>query len=393
MAILADRAGLADVFRFESKAIRPLAIAMWDFSWLERRWLGGSYEDWDKALDELSDRGYNAVRIDAYPHLLAANPTKKWTLLPVWDQYDWGAPGIVTVQIQPSLTKFIAKCKKRHIKVGLSTWYRQDLDNTRLTVDTPAKMARNWLAVLDIVKKENLLDSILYVDLCNEWPAESWAPFFKAKRDGHNWSTQESVSWMKEAAVAMQQQYPAIPFTFSFDYYQQDILQGNPTPYLDVIEQHLWMASLNNGEFNDKLGIDWDGFSSRDLERMAEKAEPLYKANKPYWDQILTSSIRQFAADARVANKPLVTTECWGMVNYKDYPMLDWSLEKELCVLGVTTAAATGQWVAMATSNFCGPQYKGMWDDVSWHQKLTSIIKSSPIHASIQRTKVAARLG
>jgi hypothetical protein len=153
------------------------------------------------------------------------------------------------------------------------------------------------------------------------------------------------------------------------------------------------MASLNNGEFNDKLGIDWDGFSSRDLERMAEKAEPLYKANKPYWDQILTSSIRQFAADARVANKPLVTTECWGMVNYKDYPMLDWSLEKELCVLGVTTAAATGQWVAMATSNFCGPQYKGMWDDVSWHQKLTSIIKSSPIHASIQRTKVAARLG
>ena len=32
----------------------PLAIAMWDFSWLERRWLGAGYEDWDQALDELS---------------------------------------------------------------------------------------------------------------------------------------------------------------------------------------------------------------------------------------------------------------------------------------------------------------------------------------------------
>ena len=56
--------------------ITPLAIAMWDFSWLERRWPGAGYEDWDKVLDELAERGYNAVRIDAYPHLLAENPMK-----------------------------------------------------------------------------------------------------------------------------------------------------------------------------------------------------------------------------------------------------------------------------------------------------------------------------
>lgn len=56
--------------------VNPLAITMWDFSWLERRWPGGSYEDWDKVLDELVDRGYNAVRIDAYPHLLAADAKK-----------------------------------------------------------------------------------------------------------------------------------------------------------------------------------------------------------------------------------------------------------------------------------------------------------------------------
>ena len=58
----------------------PLAITMWDFSWLERRWTGGGYEDWDKVLNELVDRGYNAVRIDAYPHLVATDPQKEWTL-------------------------------------------------------------------------------------------------------------------------------------------------------------------------------------------------------------------------------------------------------------------------------------------------------------------------
>ena len=51
---------------------RPLAITMWDFSWLERRWPGAGYEDWNVALDELAARGYDAVRIDAYPHLVAS---------------------------------------------------------------------------------------------------------------------------------------------------------------------------------------------------------------------------------------------------------------------------------------------------------------------------------
>ncbi|MFP5041113.1 cellulase-like family protein [Parasediminibacterium sp. JCM 36343] len=390
MAVLAAQTGLAN-FNVP-KTVRPLAITMWEFSWLERRWPGGSYEDWDKALDELVLRGYNAVRIDAYPHLIAVDATKEWTLLPVWDIYDWGAPATIKVQVQPSLTQFIAKCKKRNIKVGLSTWYREDVDNTRLTLDTPSKMANNWLAVLDIIKKENLLDAILYVDLCNEWPANVWTPFFKAKRDGHNWSIEASTTWMKETMEIMHKHYPAIPFTFSFDYYEEKILQKNPTPYLDFVEQHVWMASLNNGEFNNAVGINWDGFSTGDLKSLAEKAEPLYKSKPEYWNNILTSSIKQLAADTQATKKPLITTECWGVVNYKDYPMLNWEWEKDLCELGVTTAAATGQWVAIGTSNFCGPQFKGMWADVAWHKKLTGIIKNAPIAPNLKGSKILNRL-
>ena len=50
---------------------QPVAIAMWYVSWLWRRYPGGGFEDWDRALDELEERGYNAVRIDAFPHLVA----------------------------------------------------------------------------------------------------------------------------------------------------------------------------------------------------------------------------------------------------------------------------------------------------------------------------------
>ncbi len=392
-ALLAGNVGFSSAIdRRGKKSVRPLAITMWDFSWLERRWPGGSYEDWDKALDELVNRGYNAVRIDAYPHLVAAGAHKEWTLRPVWDQNDWGSPGILKVQVQPSLTTFIAKCKKRNLKVGLSTWYREDADNTRLLMDTPEKMAANWLTVLDLLAGENLLDTILYVDLCNEWPTQIWTPFFEAKRRGHDWSTPESMIWMKRAIDVLKPKYADLPFTFSMDHYQAGVLARNPLPTLDFIEQHLWMGSLQEGAFNNQVGIDWNGFSSGDYKKLVEKGEMIYRKDEARWNEILTGSIKQLAADARTANQPLITTEGWSLVNYKDYPMLNWDWIKSLCALGVSTAAATGQWVAMATSNFCGPQFVGMWDDIDWHKKTTTIIKNASIAEPIKSSAIVKRI-
>lgn len=90
----------------------PMAITMWDFSWLERRWPGAGYEDWDLALDELKERGYNCIRIDAFPHLNYAGAEKQWMLDPHWDNQDWGSPAVNVVQVQPNLNKFVALTNK-----------------------------------------------------------------------------------------------------------------------------------------------------------------------------------------------------------------------------------------------------------------------------------------
>lgn len=82
---------------------RPFAITMWDFSWIERRWPGAGYEDWDRALEELTDRGYDAVRIDAYPHLVAEDIGKEWTLQPVWTLQAWGAPAVTRICLKDDL--------------------------------------------------------------------------------------------------------------------------------------------------------------------------------------------------------------------------------------------------------------------------------------------------
>jgi len=66
-------------------------------------------------------------------------------------------------------------------------------------------------------------------------------------------------------------------------------------------------------------------------------------------------------------------------VDYKDFPLLDWGWIKELCEHGVRTACGTHQWSAMGTSNFCGPQFHGMWWDVAWHRRMTELIHSTPL--------------
>lgn len=45
------------------------------------------------------------------------------------------------VQVQPNLNLFLSKCKERDIKVGLSSWYRLDVDEVCLKLDTPEKLA------------------------------------------------------------------------------------------------------------------------------------------------------------------------------------------------------------------------------------------------------------
>jgi hypothetical protein len=350
----------------------PLAITMWDFSWLERRWPGAGYEDWDLALDELRERGYNAVRIDAYPHLIAAGADRVWTLLPEWNQQDWGAPAKCRVRVQPELNRFIGKCAERRIVVALSTWFREDAANQRLNIASPRDLGLVWKAALDSIRAAGLLGSILYVDLCNEFPLQVWAPFTPK---GLLRASPEGVRWMAEPIALLRESYPELAYTFSFTT-EYETWRKQDVSMLDFLELHLWMTHFS--DFYQQVGYNYERFESKGYENLAEKAEMLYRSKPDYWKKRLEDGIRTLAAEWSVASgKPLITTECWSLVDYKDWPLLNWEWIKELCETGVRAAAETGRWAAIATSNFCGPQFRGMWRDVAWHRKMTGVIRSA----------------
>jgi hypothetical protein len=361
----------------------PLAITMWDFSWLERRWSGAGYEDWDLALDELKLRGYDAVRIDAYPHLVSKNATAKWDLFPVWTTQDWGSPAMNQVQVQPNLTRFMEKCAARDLKVALSTWMRVDKTLAYKDIKTPEDFGNIWVATLKQIEKAGLMDSILYVDLCNEFPLEAWTPFLpeNLKRDQFlPTSNIEQIRWMNESLAVVRASFPELDYTFSnwenCGGIERDLSN------LDVLDFHIWMAG---GPFYKKVGYKYERFEDTGYNNLVEHGEKTYRADPEHWQNLLKSRIQCAAEESRAIGVPLSTTECWAVVDYKDWPLLNWDWVKELCAIGVKEAAATGRWTSMATSNFCGPQFVGMWRDVEWHQALTEIIHSSSIDKDLTK--------
>ena len=365
---------------------------MWDFSWLERRWPGAGYEDWDQALDGLVERGYDAVRIDAFPHLAAAGPTTLWTLKPYWNTQDWGSPALNTVQVVPALHLFMHKCRDRGVEVALSSWFREDVGNTRMTITGPDRLADVWNSTLAGIARAGLLDTLLWVDLANEWPGPGWVPFLQPPLDWGLWDNPRSLAYMAKVIAGVRREHPDLPLLFSTNNVEIDSYAERDIRFMDLIEHHMWMASEHGDEFNTAVGYGYERFSPKGYENIQAKAAALYRSKPAYWQGLLTTKIDRLAVVARRAGKPLATTECWAIVDYKDWPLQPWDWVKEVCAVGTLRAASTGQWAAIATSNFTGPQFVGMWRDVAWHRRMTDAIKSAPMRPELAHGRLWARL-
>ena len=127
------------------KATRQLerrAVTMWEFSWLVRRQgAEAEYADWDRALDELAERGYDTIRLDAFPHLIArgvdGGTADTFTILPQHELFFWGNHEPVDVNPRSGLVEFLAKMRARGMKAGLSTWFNDDATHRAATIRTP----------------------------------------------------------------------------------------------------------------------------------------------------------------------------------------------------------------------------------------------------------------
>ena len=389
-----SKAGEAPAGSLQEQA---LAVTMWEFSWLVRRsGAEAEYADWDRVLDELALRGYNCIRLDAFPHLVARGPqgdlVERFTVLPQTPLFFWGNHEPVEVEPRRSLVEFLKKMKARGMKAGLSTWFNDDTLHRAHTIVTPQDYTRIWLETLDLLAAEGLHDIIAWVDLCNEFPLGKWAkgayPAIFNGADPDNilpallpWSQAERSaiqSYFDEAIPPLRSAYPNLRYTFSFaggfvGHNVTDIDTSN----FDLAEVHIWLSddpvfSLTSGQLF--LLLEFPGT----LERHVNTAPGVYFGDRDRWLESLESKIRQWKEWADARELPLITSESWGPINYDDVDppgtYEEWDWVKDVCAEGVLMAMDRG-WEGICTSNFCQPHFEGMWADIAWNREQASRIR------------------
>jgi len=388
-----------------SRLERPVALAMWDFSWILRHHRHGEFEDWDRVLDGLAERGYNAIRMDCMPQFVAADTdgVVHETFRSVkssWKPSLWGNNASMTFNPREALLKFLPKCRERGIKVGLSTWFMAHGTGREAIFNEEGGLLRAWQETLEFLDDNGLLDRILYADVLNEYPlwhGEEWfkknlndradvKKFSESNPDANIPNLDNADvsgrynplqlgfinSYMEGVLGELRSSWPQIDFFPS-------ISHGMPPSDLDLtaysaFDFHVW--------FVHHPGMNASGYSK--IHSMANDNDfgAVYTAMKTYWKENRTemiswmdSQLASISEQAASYGIPCGNTEGWGPIMWIDHPDLDWKWVKEAGEIGADLAVKNG-YKFICTSNFTHPQFPGMWDDIAWHKRVTAAITS-----------------
>ena len=386
-----------------SKIDKPLAIAMWDFSWILRHHKYGEFEDWDKALEGLSERGYNAIRMDAMPQFVAADKNGKISdefraTKKDWIPALWGNDYAMSFRPREALLEFLPKCKKYGIRVGLASWFLSHGNNLEI-LNEDGGLQRGWTETLDFLKKNNLLDdNIVYVDLLNEYPdcnGYDWMKSELNKRSDakkfilnnpnahlpQNFEPREKDKrlyikfyndFANDLIANLKLKFPGIDYFTSFHTWSG--LETLELTNYSALDFHVWF------HHNSKIGRLIDSTVNtanidRDIRLDFNKLMTFWKENKTEMINWIDVIIGAVAGKAKEYGIVCGNTEGWGPIGWYDHPDLSWEWVKESAEICVGLAKKHTEYKFICSSNFTHPQFKGLWEDVKWHRKITDIIK------------------
>jgi len=287
---------------------------------------------------------------------------------------------------------------------GLSTWMVPDTLDRRGDVRTPWDLIRVWNYTLYHIASNGLLGRVLWVDVLNEFPiVGQWAPgiwqtvfrvpwpnnvFLQNALQGAMlvlpWTVggilERANSFLTEVIPVLRQGFPEVNYTFSFqgNSLSASNIQRLTTRSFDIAELHIWLSDdllflVESGET-----AMFSGPYPQNLQRFAPRATKLYASKRDQWLQKLAAHIDSWHRWAESQNLPVITTEAWGPINYDDVPgdtnHSYWGWVKDVGEYGLRHALCRG-WIGSTTSNFAEPHFVGMWADVDWHKRQTSLIE------------------
>ncbi|MDR3094848.1 MAG: hypothetical protein LBU62_09455 [Bacteroidales bacterium] len=346
-----------------SQLKKPVAIAMWDYSWILRHHRYGEFENWDKALEGLAERGYDAIRMDAMPQFVVSSKDGKITnefrsIKDGWVPAMWGNDYTMSFRPREALIEFLTKCKKYNIRVGLASWFLQHGTERSDIFTEEGGLFRAWDETLTFLDNHHLLDNnILYVDVLNEYPTTN----------GYDWMKREMNynQFANDILSRLKNKYKALDFFFSLDHRLADF---DLTNYA-ALDYHIW--------FNHRGGIPGlSEVTQRDQSKIDYRVElknlqAYWAANKSSLTEWMNSTMSAVSQAAAKQGIVCGNTEGWGPIFWYDHPELDWWWVKESAEVCIDLLKAYPNYKFICTSNFTHPQFKGLWEDVKWHKEMT----------------------
>jgi len=401
----ANALGQVSNFQNQSGRISQLkkntANAMWDFSWILRHHPNGSFENWEQVLEGLALRGYDSIRMDCMPQFVAAdtNGRLQEEFLSVRSPSNrpvmWGNDQTMTFRPREALLEFLPLCKKYGIKVGLSSWFmRHGVDRTAI-FNEEGGLRRAWMETLAFLEKNGLLDeNVMYVDLLNEYPdwhGYDWLKQERAKRSdlkqfkadnpdahlpdpdmvhsGRNNPVEKKFynGFINNLVRDVRKAFPQCDYfaSISSSYGHVDISE------FDALDRHIWF----NARIPEAAKI---GYQPNDVDLKEKFAimRKFWEENRQTEIEWMDQAITAVAVDARQHGIVCGNTEGWGTVGWHDHPDLDWRFHREAAEICVDLCLKHDNYRFICTSNFTHPHF-GFWDDIKWHQKITSKIKNA----------------
>ena len=385
-----------------SRVSRRLAIAMWDFSWILRHHRYGEFENWDQVLEGLARRGYNAIRIDAMPQFIASYPDgtiqdEFKCIKDGWTPALWGNDYTTTIHPREALLEFLPKCREYGIRVGLATWFLRHGTGREDVFMEEGGLYRAWLETLQFLDSNGLLEGILYVDLLNEYPfwhgydwlkkglddrsdirifklnnPDAHVPEFDPTKNEKFNPLQKSfyIEFANNLITKLKSHFPDLDFYVSLD--SGMTLKDMDLSKFSALDYHIWFAHHGSIPGLSEIGsrdqtLDLKGIYHNLLVYWNENRQDLIR-----WMDSRLKTISETAADHGI---PCGNTEGWGPISWFDHPELDWEWVKTSAEICIDLAMQHDNYKFLCTSNFTHPQFRGMWNEVEWHQKMTRLIK------------------
>lgn len=383
-----------------SKTEKPLAIAMWDFSWILRHHRYGEFENWEQVISGLAERGYNAIRMDAMPQFVVS--TKEGKIIDEfrsvkndWIPCMWGNDYTMSFRPREALLEFLPLCKKYGVKVGLSSWFAPHNTGRTDIFNEEGGVVRAWTETLQFLKDHDLLDNVIYVDLLNEYPNNHGYDWLKKELNKRSDIKQFKLNnpeahlpdlksakknalqiayhnqFIHETITVLKSHFPELEFFASYDsgVAFEDI---DLTPHA-AFDYHVWFN--HHGDVHPLIQKIADRDQSRNLKLLYADLYKYFNENKALLIDWIDNRLAKVAQKAAEQNKVCGNTEGWGPICWYDHPELDWKWTKESAEICIDLVKRHDNYKFICTSNFTHPQFKGLWNDVNWHKKVTSRIK------------------